>query len=186
MRKKRLLCLSVILVLHYYTRKLFYHFNLINSKLISELVSSSEINFEFIKFVKGKMYPFDKNKYGLLYKYYVPWLDDSRKYHHEECDYHISRDDIFDYHLIRECNIYFIIPNIRSFIFYRLSPTVVRGVPKGKWCTASYLYACMKKTSFTKMALLRSLNARTDHDVRSNKLRHKKSTTPNLTPSSVI
>ena len=31
-----------------------------------------------------------------------------------EVDNHISRDPI------RECNIYFIIPNIRSFIFYRL------------------------------------------------------------------
>ena len=46
-------------------------------------------------------------------------------------DNHISRDDIFDYHPIRECNIYFILPNIRSFIFYRLRPTIVRGVPKG-------------------------------------------------------
>ena len=49
-----------------------------------------------------------------------------------EVDNHISRDDIFDFHPIRECYIYFIIPNIRSFYFYRLRPTVVRGVPKGK------------------------------------------------------
>ena len=40
-----------------------------------------------------------------------------------EVDNHISRDEIFDYHSIREYNIYFIIPNIRSFIFYRLRPT---------------------------------------------------------------
>ena len=32
-----------------------------------------------------------------------------------EVDNHISRDDIFGYHPIRECNIYFIIPNVRSF-----------------------------------------------------------------------
>ena len=50
----------------------------------------------------------------------------------DEVDNHISKDDIFDFHPIRECNIYFIIPKIRSFIFYRLRPTVVRGVPKGK------------------------------------------------------
>ena len=31
-----------------------------------------------------------------------------------EVDNHISRDDIFDYHPLRECNIYFIIPN-RTF-----------------------------------------------------------------------
>ena len=28
-----------------------------------------------------------------------------------EVDNHISRDDIFDYHPLRECHIYFIIPN---------------------------------------------------------------------------
>ena len=28
-----------------------------------------------------------------------------------EVDNHISRDDIFDFHPLRECNIYFIIPN---------------------------------------------------------------------------
>ena len=28
-----------------------------------------------------------------------------------EVDNHISRDDIFDYHPLGECNIYFIIPN---------------------------------------------------------------------------
>ena len=49
-----------------------------------------------------------------------------------EVDNHISRDNIFDYHHIREGNIYFIIPNIRSFIFHCLRPTMVRGDPKGK------------------------------------------------------
>ena len=39
---------------------------------------------------------------------------------------------------------------------------------------------------FTKMALLNSLDARTDHDVRLYKLRHKKSMKSNLIPSSVI
>ena len=49
-----------------------------------------------------------------------------------EVDNHISRDNIFDFHPIRECNIYFIIQNIRFFIFYRLRPSVVRGSSKGK------------------------------------------------------
>ena len=40
-----------------------------------------------------------------------------------EVDNHISRDDIFDYHHIKEGNIYFIITNIRSFIFHCLRPT---------------------------------------------------------------
>ena len=50
--QKRLLCLSefVILVLHYYTRKLFYHFK-----------QAQKLNFKFIKFVKkGKCLPLTK------------------------------------------------------------------------------------------------------------------------------
>ena len=39
-----------------------------------------------------------------------------------EVDNHISRDDILDYHPIRECNIYFIILNIRSFFSTVLGP----------------------------------------------------------------
>ena len=41
-----------------------------------------------------------------------------------EDDNHISRDDICDYHPLRECNIYFIIPNTTldpfflPFVFY--------------------------------------------------------------------
>ena len=49
-----------------------------------------------------------------------------------EVDNHISRGDIFDYHSIRACNIFFIIPKIRSFIFYCLKPTMVRGDQEGK------------------------------------------------------
>ena len=37
-----------------------------------------------------------------------------------------------------------------------------------------------ENTSFTKMFLLNSLNAVTDHDIRLNKLRHKKSMTSNF------
>ena len=44
-------------------------------------------------------------------------------------DNHILRDDIFDFDPIRECNIHFIILNIRSFIFQLLRSTVVRGIP---------------------------------------------------------
>ena len=77
-------------------------------------------------------------------------------------DNHISRDDIFDYHPKRECNIYFI-PNMRSFIFYRLRSTMM-----------SLLSICMNENNiFLKMVVSSSLNARTDRDVRSYKLRHK-------------
>ena len=61
----------------------------------------------------------------IFYKYYIPyWMivkniiprNVTINRGAAEVDNHISRDDIFDYHPIRECNIYFIIPNIRSFI----------------------------------------------------------------------
>ena len=41
-------------------------------------------------------------------------------------DNHTSRDDIFFFHQIRECNIYFIIPNILDLLF-----STVLGLP---WC----------------------------------------------------
>ena len=55
-----------------------------------------------------------------------------------DVDNHISRDDIYDYHPLRECYIYFIIPNKTSnplfSAVFSLMPicTMVRGVPKGK------------------------------------------------------
>ena len=84
--------------------------------------------------------------------------------------------------------------NVIFILLYRiLDPlfSTVLGLPwwgssKGKMMHSLYSICMNEKTSFTKMVLLSSLNARTDHDVRSNKLRHKKSTTPNLIPSSVI
>ena len=55
-------------------------------------------------------------------------------------DNHISRDDIFDYHPSRNCNIYFIIPNRTSdplfseveLLLLLNRPIMVRGDPKGK------------------------------------------------------
>ena len=53
-------------------------------------------------------------------------------------DNRISRDDIFDYHPSRECDIYFIIPNrtldpLFSEVLLLLNrPIMVRGDPKGK------------------------------------------------------
>ena len=55
-----------------------------------------------------------------------------------EVDNHISRDDIFDYHPSRKCNIYFIILNrtldsLFSEILLLLNrPSMVRGDSKGK------------------------------------------------------
>ena len=47
-----------------------------------------------------------------------------------EVDNHILRDDIFDYHPLRGCNIYFIILNRTLFfsIIFSLMSTMVRGV----------------------------------------------------------
>ena len=105
-----------------------------------------------------------------------------------EADNHISRDDILVYHPIRECNIYFIIPNIRSFIFYHLRPTMVRAL------IHSLLSACMheckyifhKNGSFEQFECSNWSNARTDHDVWLNKLRHKKLMASAWIPSSII
>ena len=57
-----------------------------------------------------------------------------------EVDNHISRDDIFDYHPSRKCNIYFIIPNrTLDSVFSEVElllllnrPIMLRGDPKGK------------------------------------------------------
>ena len=53
-----------------------------------------------------------------------------------EVDNHTSRDDIFDYHPSRKCNIYFFIPNrtldpLFSEVLLLLNiPIMVRGDPK--------------------------------------------------------
>ena len=57
-----------------------------------------------------------------------------------EVDNHISRDDIFDFHPSRKCNIYFIIPNRTLDLLFSevellllLNRTImVRGEPKAK------------------------------------------------------
>ena len=57
-----------------------------------------------------------------------------------EVDNHISRDDIFDYHPSKKCNIYLIIPNrTLDHLFSEVElllllnrPITVRGDPKGK------------------------------------------------------
>ena len=55
-----------------------------------------------------------------------------------EVDNHISRDDIFDYHPSRKCNVYFIIPNrTLDSLFSKVHPllnrpSMVRGDSKGK------------------------------------------------------
>ena len=55
----------------------------------------------------------------IVYKYYIP-----------------REDDILDYHPIRECNIYFIMPiktsNPLFSAIFSLMSTMVRGVPGGK------------------------------------------------------
>ena len=79
-----------------------------------------------------------------------------------EVDNHISRDDIFDYHPLRECNIYFIKPNktlnpLFSAMF-SLMPTMMRGSSKGKKNAQPLIYICMNgNTSFDKNILLLEL-----------------------------
>ena len=79
-----------------------------------------------------------------------------------EVNNHISRDDIFDFHLSRKCNIYFIIPNrtldplFSEVLLFLNRPIILRGDPKGNYWTVSYLYLNEIK-SFTKMVLLLDL-----------------------------
>ena len=78
-----------------------------------------------------------------------------------EVDNHISRDEIFDYHPLRECNIYFIIPN-RTLD--PLFPTVCfhLGLP----CWGEFQRECMNERRYIfhkNGSVLNSLNARTDH-----------------------
>ena len=72
-----------------------------------------------------------------------------------EVDNNISRDGIFDCLPSRECNIYFIIPNRTldpllsevELLLLLKRPIMVRGEPKRKEWTASYLYAYDKNCS---------------------------------------
>ena len=56
-----------------------------------------------------------------------------------EVDNHISRDDIFDFHPSRKCNIYFIIPNrtldplFSEVLLFLNRPIILRGDPKGNY-----------------------------------------------------
>ena len=82
-----------------------------------------------------------------------------------EVDNHISRDDIFDYHPSRKCNIYFIIPNrtldpLFSEVPLLLNrPIMVWGGSKGEIMN-SLLSICLNEIKyFTKMALLLDLTA---------------------------
>ena len=93
--------------------------------------TSSEINFEFIKFVKkGKCLPLTKTKREYYINITFPdWV---------KVENIIPRNVIITFPemifstITQSENVIFIIPNIRSFTFYRLRPTVLRGVPKGK------------------------------------------------------
>ena len=45
-----------------------------------------------------------------------------------EVDNHIPMDDIFDYHPLKECNIYVNIPN-RTLVHFKLSTVFLLGLP---------------------------------------------------------
>ena len=92
-----------------------------------------------------------------------------------EVDNHISRDDIFDYHPSRKCNIYFIIPN-RTLdpLFSEVPllvnrPIMVSEDLKGKIMNSLFSIGLDEIKSFTRMVLLLDLSA----DVPFNKLRRK-------------
>ena len=84
---------------------------------------------------------------SIVYKYYIPCAVIVENIIRRnviinrgaaEVDNQISRDDIFDYHPSRKCNIYFIIPNttldpfISEILLLLNRPIMVRGDPRGK------------------------------------------------------
>ena len=153
-------------------------------KTVLSLETSSEINFEFIKFVKkGKCLPLTKTNREYYINVTFP-------------DWVIVENIILRNVIITFPEMIFSTitqsENVLCIILYRiLDPlfSIVIGLPwwgefQRENDAQPLIYMHEWKKSFTKMALLSSLNAQTDHDVRSNKLRHKKSTTPNLIPSS--
>ena len=70
-----------------------------------------------------------------------------------EVDYHILRDDFFDYHPSRKCNIYFIIPKRTLGPYFQMS--FYHGEGRSKWkIMNSLLSICLNEIkSYTKMVL---------------------------------
>ena len=154
---------------------------LLHKKTVLSLETSSEINFEFIEFVKkGKCLPLTKtNREYYINSTFPDWVI---------VENIIPRNVIITFpEMIRSTITQ--AENVIFILLYRILDRLFSTFLCIPWWKMmhSLLSICMnEKTSFTKMVLLSSLNTRTDHDVPSNKLRHKKSTTPNLIPSSVI
>ena len=102
---------------------------LLHKKTVQILDTSSEINFELIKFVKkGKCHPLTKTKR----EYYINITLIVENIIRRNAI--ITFPEMIFSTITQSENVilFFIIPNMRSFIFYRLRPTVVREVPKGK------------------------------------------------------
>ena len=153
--QNRLYCLSefVILVLHYNTRKLFYHL-----KQAQKLISNYSNLYK-----KGKCLPSTKTNREYYINITFPALVIVENIIPRnviinrgaaEVDNHFSREDIFDYHPRRKCDIYFIIPNrtldpLFSEVLLLLNiPIMVRG-------DSRKLSICLNENkSFTKMFFL--------------------------------
>ena len=101
---------------------------LLHKKTVLSLETSSKINFEFIKFVeKGKCLPLTKtNREYYIIITFPDWVIVENIIPRNVI---ITFPEIIFSTITQSENV---IPSIRSFIFYSLRPTVVRGVPKGK------------------------------------------------------
>ena len=104
---------------------------LLHNKTVLSLETSSEINFEFIKFVKkGKCLPLKKtNREYYINITFPDWVIVKNIIPRNVI---ITFPEMIFSTITQSENVIFIILNIRSFIFYRLRPTVVRGVSKRK------------------------------------------------------
>ena len=176
--QKRLLCLSefAILVLHYYTRNLFYHLKQAQKSIsnLSNLWKKENVSLW-------------QKQIGNIINYinitFPDWV--------------IVENIILRNVIITFPEMIFSTitqsENVICILLYRvLDPlfSIVLGLPwwgefQRENDAQPLIYMHERKKSFTKM-FKSSLNARTGRDVRSNKLRHDKSTTPNLIPSSAI
>ena len=152
---------------------------LLHKKTVLSLLTSSEIEFRIYQVCKkkGKCLPLTKT----IRQYYINITFPDRMIVEI-----ITFSEMIFSTITQSENVIFIL------LYRKLDPlfSTVLGLP---WWgefqrenDAQPLICMNEKTSFTKMDFLSSLNARNDHDVWSNKLRHKKSTTQNLIPSSVI
>ena len=160
---------------------------LLHKKTVLSLETSSEINFEVINFLKKENVSLWQKQIGKEYYINITFPDWVIVENIIPRYVIITFPEMIFSTITQSENVIFIL------LYHMLDPlfSTVLGLPwwrefQRENGAQPLIHMHEWKNIFHKMVLLSSLNARTDHDVRSNKLGHKKSTTPNLIPSSII